>query len=138
MTLAEADHTAQFVAGCYAAFTRFEAFAAYSMCYFAAASFAELSRRLGAASPAARFLCSDRAAFADATRCLSPARDARDGLAYAADVARAIEPINVAGLCDAQKQNWYGADLRDAVAGAHKLGVPRETVAALERMFAAG
>jgi FADH2 O2-dependent halogenase len=137
-TLAEADHTAQFVAGCYAAFTRFETFAAYSMCYFAAASFAELSRRLGAAPPGARFLCSDRAAFADATRRLSPARDARDGLAYAADVARAVEPINIAGLCDPQKQNWYGVDLRDAIAGAHKLGVEPDAVAALERMFAAG
>ena len=45
-TLAEADHTARFVAGCYAAFPRFEEFANYSMFYFAVASFEEARRRL--------------------------------------------------------------------------------------------
>ena len=45
-TLAEADHTARFIAGCYAAFPRFDAFTAYSMFYFAAASFSEMQRRL--------------------------------------------------------------------------------------------
>src|SRR5688572_10112618 len=48
ITLAEADHTADFIAGCYAAFPRFDEFAAYSMFYFAAASFGEHARRTGA------------------------------------------------------------------------------------------
>jgi hypothetical protein len=41
-TVREGDHTARFIAGCYAAFPRFDVFAAYSMFYFAAASYAEL------------------------------------------------------------------------------------------------
>src|SRR5687767_1736659 len=46
VTLAEADHTARFIAGCYSAFPRFDTFTAYSMFYFAAASFSEMQRRL--------------------------------------------------------------------------------------------
>src|SRR5687767_15006942 len=46
VTLAEADHTARFIAGCYSAFPLFDTFTAYSMFYFAAASFSEMQRRL--------------------------------------------------------------------------------------------
>ena len=45
ITLAEADHTARFIAGCYAAFSSFDQFTAYSMFYFAAASFSEMAPR---------------------------------------------------------------------------------------------
>ena len=45
-TLADADRTAGFVAGSYAGFRRFPQFAAYSMFYFAAASYSEMARRL--------------------------------------------------------------------------------------------
>ena len=129
-TLGDVDHTARFVAGCYAAFPRFEQFAAYSMFYFAAASFAEMSRRLGVHSAGARFLAADRTAFADALAALSPqARPFDDG--YTEEVARAIEPLNIAGLCDAAKGNWYPVDLQDTVRGAAKLGVTQERAAAV-------
>ena len=114
VTLAEADHTARFIAGCYAAFPRFAQFAAYSMFYFAAASFSEMSRRLGVDASASRFLCAHDAAFRDATERLSPA-DTPDRRDYARDVAAAIEPMNIAGLCEAAKRNWYGVDERDAL-----------------------
>jgi FADH2 O2-dependent halogenase len=129
-TLADVDHTARFVAGCYAAFPRFEQFAAYSMFYFAAASFAEMSRRLGVHAPDARFLAADRAAFADALAALSPQARPFDG-GYVEEVARAIEPLNIAGLCDAAKGNWYPVDLQDTVRGAAKLGVTEEQAAAV-------
>ena len=129
-TLADVDHAARFVAGCYAAFPRFEQFAAYSMFYFAAASFAEMSRRLGVHSPDARFLAADRAAFAAALVSLSPqARAFDDG--YVEEVARAIEPLNIAGLCDATKDNWYPVDLQDTIRAAAKLGVTQERAAAV-------
>ena len=129
-TLADVDHTARFVAGCYAAFPRFEQFVAYSMFYFAAASFAEMSRRLGVHSPDARFLAADRTAFADALAALSPqARSFDDG--YVEEVARAIEPLNIAGLCDAARGNWYPVDLQDTVRGAAKLGVTEEQAASV-------
>jgi FADH2 O2-dependent halogenase len=130
VTLAEADHTARFIAGCYAAFPRFEQFAAYSMFYFAAASYSEMARRLGVHAPAGRFLCADRTAFADALARLSPQRHA-PAPGYAAAIARAIEPLNIAGLCDAGKLNWYPVDLQDTVRGAPKLGVTEQQASAM-------
>ena len=126
-TLAEVDHTARFVAGCYAAFPRFEQFAAYSMFYFAAASFAEIARRLRVHSEESRFLASDRAAFARAMLDLSPQSRVYDAR-YAAETADAIESINIAGLCDPGKRNWYGIDVADMMLGSVKLGVTAEDV----------
>jgi tetracycline 7-halogenase / FADH2 O2-dependent halogenase len=125
-TLAEADHTARFIAGCYAAFPRFADFVAYSMFYFAAASFSEMTRRLH--QKGRGFLCGQDDAFAADLVRLSPQRDRAGDLHFA--VARAVERVNVAGLCEPSKRNWYGVDLQDAVRGAHKLGVaPREVEA---------
>jgi FADH2 O2-dependent halogenase len=108
LTLMEADHTARFIAGCYAAFSRFSAFTDYSMFYFAAASYSEMARRTGGAPAPARFLCADDLAFAEATLRLSPAvADIGDESAYARAVASAVAPFNIAGLCDAEKRNWY-------------------------------
>jgi hypothetical protein len=127
VTLAEVDHAARFVAGCYSAFPRFEQFAAYSMFYFAAASHGEMSRRLNVHSEHARFLASDRSAFADALIRLSPQSRGYDAC-YSAEVAAAIEPINIAGLCDVGKRNWYGIDVMDMMRGSVKLGVTAEDV----------
>ena len=122
-TLAEADHTARFIAGCYAAFPRFPDFVSYSMFYFAAASFSEMSRRLR--QKGYGFLCRHDDAFAADLARLSPQRD--PGADLPRDVAGAVDRFNVAGLCDSSKRNWYGVDLRDTVRGAHKLGVaPRD------------
>jgi FADH2 O2-dependent halogenase len=127
-TLAEADHTARFIAGCYAALPRFEQFAAYSMFYFAAASYSEMARRLGVHAADAGFLCADRPSFRDATLHLSPASTPHDR-GYQQAVAQAIEPLNIAGLCDPGRRNWYPVDLEDTMRGAAKLGVTREQIA---------
>ena len=87
-----------------------------------------MSRRLGVHSDAARFLASDRTAFAQALLRLSPhvrEPDAR----YVAEVASAIDLINIAGLCDPGRRNWYPVDLQDTVRGAAKLGVTEERIA---------
>lgn len=130
VTLVEADHTARFIAGCYAAFPRFEQFTAYSMFYFAAASYSEMARRLGVDSAAARFLGADRTAFAQALARLSPQVHGAEP-EYAAAVARSIEPLNIAGLCDPGKRNWYPVDLQDTVRGAAKLGVTEAQASAV-------
>jgi FADH2 O2-dependent halogenase len=127
VTLAEADHTARFIAGCYAAFPRFEQFAAYSMFYFAAASYAEMARRLGVHSADARFLASDRTSFAQALARLSPQLRGHDPR-FQSDVASAIEPINIAGLSDPAKRNWYRVDVDDTIRSAAKLGVTGQEV----------
>ncbi len=128
-TAAEADQTARFVAGCYASFGRFDAFAAYSMFYFAAASFAEASRRLTPDGPGFGFLGTANQAFASALVRLSPAvRAAGPSGCLAQYVRDAIEPLNIAGLCRPEKANWYGVDNADLVEGAPKLGVSADAV----------
>ena len=131
VTLAEADHTAAFVAGCYAGFPRFDDFVQYSMFYFAAASYAEVARRIAPEQAAVGFLRAGDSAFAPALRTLSPAGAAaarRPDLGTR--VREAVAPVNIAGLCEPGKKNWYAADAADAIAGAAKLGVGAEEVAA--------
>jgi FADH2 O2-dependent halogenase len=127
VTLAEADHTARFVAGCYAAFPRFETFTAYSMFYFAAASFSEMQRRLSPESASGGFLRATDVAFALSVRDLSPAVGT-PGADYFDRITSAVEPINIAGLCDLAKENWYGVDLEDTIRAASKLGLTPEQV----------
>ena len=129
ITLAEADHTAQFIAGCYAGFPRFELFTSYSMFYFAAASFSEMARRLGKQHLARRFLAADHPAFAAAK--LSLSRSLREGSAlepekFAAEVQRQIACRNIAGLCDATKRNWYDVDFADIIRASQKLEMTAE------------
>jgi FADH2 O2-dependent halogenase len=128
VTIAEADHTARFIAGCYAAFPRFEMFTSYSMFYFAAASFSEMARRLN--PDAARgFLAAADPDFSAALARLSPAVwSPSEPVRFARDVAAACEPLNVAGLCDESKRNSYGVDLEDTVRGAAKLGLAPDRV----------
>jgi tetracycline 7-halogenase / FADH2 O2-dependent halogenase len=126
ITLAEADQAARFVAGCYDGFGSFEDFTVYSMFYFAAASYAEMARRLGVSG--AGFLGLDAPAFAGALRALSPATLSASPGERGIRIARALEPWNVAGLCDTAKRNWYGVDLEDTVRAASKLGVTEARV----------
>ena len=130
-TLAEADHTARFVAGCYAGFPRFDDFVHYSMFYFAAASYTEMARRVAPERAAAGFLRAGDSGFASALCSLSPAVSTSAPGVLADAVRRAVEPVNIAGLCGPQKKNWYGVELEDAIAGAPKLGVAPAIVAAV-------
>ena len=127
-TLREADHTARFIAGCYAAFSRFDLFTAYSMFYFVAASFSEMARRLNPDAASRGFLGAADDHFSSALRRLSPAQSLADAAAFAREVAAACEPLNVAGLCDPTKRNSYGVDLEDTVRGARKIGLAPDRV----------
>jgi FADH2 O2-dependent halogenase len=128
-TLAEADHTARFIRGCYAGFVPFERFVDYSMFYFAAASYAEMARRVAPARATGGFLRASDPVFASALRESSPAHVA----ATAARIAAAVASVNIAGLCDPAKRNWYAADAEDAIAGAAKLGVTAAEVARVQQ-----
>ena len=128
-TLADADLTASFIAGSYAGFRRFPAFASYSMFYFAAASFSEMARRLTSPRTPRGFLCGDSPAFTSALERLSPAvRTAADVERYEDEVATAVADRNIAGLCDRGKQNWYVVDLEDTIRSASKLGLTSDQV----------
>jgi FADH2 O2-dependent halogenase len=128
VTLAEADWTASFITACYAAFANFPLFAAFSMFYFAAASYSEMARRLEKPHLVRRFLAADRAGFASGLRrCAerlhrrAPALSAEDILDFERAVTTSVAELNVAGLCEPAKHNWYGVDLEDVIRAAAKL-----------------
>jgi tetracycline 7-halogenase / FADH2 O2-dependent halogenase len=128
-TLAEADHVADFIAGCYAAFPRFDLFTSLSMVYFAAAGYCEMARRLKRNHLGQGFLAVDRPDFANATARLSQIlrrNDGFDSTLFAAQVKQEIDRLNVAGLCDERKQNWYDVDLEDVISCAEKLEITSE------------
>lgn len=130
LTLQEADATADFIGACYAAMPRFPVFAALSQFYFAAASYSEMARRLERPHLVNRFLASGHAEFGPSLRrgaawvrrCAGQA-GAGQVASFEAEVADAIACLNVAGLADPRKRNWYGVDLGDVVNGAEKLGL---------------
>ena len=139
-SLAEADAAADLVAALYASFGDFEVFADLTMLYFAAASFSEAARRLGKADLADSFLLHENRAFGpELRRICRAARDAdershperRDALAQS--VRSAIHPLNIAGLCDPSRRNWYPVLAEDLLGSAGKLGASRGEAAAMLR-----
>jgi len=132
VTRFESDATADLISGSYAGMRDFPLFAALSMFYFTAASFSEMARRLNP-SLVRRYLVADHPEFgAGMRRCAEMLRRRLNGTAtmtgagsFFADVADATSCLNVAGLSDTRKQNWYGVDLADVIDSAAKLGFTR-------------
>jgi hypothetical protein len=50
---------------------------------------------------------------------------------WLATLREALEPINLAGLGEPARRNWYPARAEDLLAAADKLGVGREAIVAL-------
>jgi FADH2 O2-dependent halogenase len=116
----------------YTAMDRFPLFASLSLLYFAAASYSEAARRLGKAHLAGSFLlCDDERFSMAAERCFEQARRVQteaEMREVAKEVARAIEPFNIAGLGDPGRRNWYPVDANDLVYGADKLQSTKEEI----------
>ena len=128
-SLAEADATAVLVAALWSAFGEFETFCSATMPYFAAASFAEASCRLGRdALPG--FLGSDRPDLARAIAA-AIARIGDPPSRFTETMRAAIDPWNVAGLLDPERRNWFPVLAADLRAGAEKLGASAEEVEGL-------
>ena len=127
-TLADLDATARLVGGAYRVLGRPAAFEALTMLYFAAASFSETALRLGRPGLAPGFLLREHPAIGPAFRSLLAEAGRGDEAGWIDRVAQAIEPINVAGLCRAEKRHWYGVDTSDLLAGADKLQSSREAL----------
>lgn len=138
LTLSDADWTAEFVGGCFAAMPHFPSFVDYSMYYFAAASFSEMARRIDRRDLASRFLLQNRSEFAAGLRSgasLLRSRKAaptpQESTAFAAEVAAAVEPSNIDGLCDPARRNWYDIDWADVIDNAERLGMSPADMRAL-------
>ncbi|MFN2571764.1 MAG: NAD(P)/FAD-dependent oxidoreductase [Gemmatimonadales bacterium] len=137
---AEADQIDALVAGAYKAMAHFDLFAAHSMIYFAAVSFAEIRQRLvlreaeqaawtgflGVGDPELGAL--PRAAL----RQLAHARGASGRKQFEKWVSRAIAPRNLCGFADRGAHNRYPVDLDVLVNSHERLGLSRaELIAAL-------
>jgi FADH2 O2-dependent halogenase len=120
------------IANLYANMDRFPVFSSLAMLYFAVASFSETARRLGKTHLARSFLVHDDPHFAAATRgCFERARVATtDHLmrALGQQVSESIEPINVAGLADPSRKNWYPVDADDLLKAAAKVESTNEEI----------
>ena len=117
---------ADLIAGLYRSMNNFEEFARLSLLYFAAASYSESARRLGKAHLVPSFLLHDHPGFGPAMQgaLLHPT---------AKDVKRAIELIDVAGLSDQRRGNWYPVDADDLLRNAHKVEATQSEVRELLR-----
>lgn len=127
--------TSRLIAAMYANMDNFPVFTALSLLYFAAASFSETALRLNKPQLAESFLLHDHAVFGEICRkLLERARHTfteEESAAFIEDVLRAIEPIDVAGLCNRQRGNWYPVDAEDLLNSAAKVGVTRDEITAL-------
>jgi len=131
-TFLEVDASALLVSALYARFDDFPVFAALTHLYFAAASFAESARRLGRPALSGAFLSADHPTFGPAlARCCRMALDGGDRDDVLAAVRQAVEPLDVIGLGDASRRNWYPVDPRDLHAAAHKLGATHGEIDAM-------
>lgn len=130
-TFADLDATAELIGAAYRVMGDPKAFQAVTMLYFAAASFGETARRLGRPELAPGFLLRSHPVFGPAAReCLASAGRV-SGDALMDQVAKAAYPVNVAGVCDSTKRNWYPAAAADLYANADKLGATAEEISAM-------
>jgi len=126
---------ADLIAALYTTMDRFPVFASLSMLYFAAASFSESATRLRKVNLARSFLLHNDPQFGSAMRrccqraksaCTQPEIDE-----VAKEIAQAIEPINIAGLGNPQRRNWYPVDASDLLNSAAKLGSTNREISQL-------
>ena len=121
------------VAALYANFDDFPLFTALSLLYFAAASFTETARRLGKPHLAGAFLLSDHPWFGPRARsCCERALKSRNP-ELVEEIHRVIEPIDVAGLGNRRRRNWFPVAAEDLLAAAGKLEATPEEIRALLR-----
>ncbi|HXT39537.1 MAG TPA: tryptophan 7-halogenase [Candidatus Angelobacter sp.] len=131
-TIQELDVAARLVGALYASMNDFSLFTALSLLYFAASTFSETARRLNQPELAGGFLMHDHPRFGPKLRsCCERAAHLREngGMTAAAraelidDIFLAIDPIDVTGLGDRSRRNWFPVDARDLFMSAGKLGV---------------
>ncbi|MEO6816343.1 MAG: tryptophan 7-halogenase [Edaphobacter sp.] len=125
------------LSGLYANMNCFPVFTALSLLYFAAASFSETAMRLNKDHLATSFLLHDHPFFGSAcskllerSHHLSTKQQASR---FMEDVLHTIEPIDVAGLCNRQRRNWYPVDAEDLIRSAPKVEATKDEILHLLR-----
>jgi FADH2 O2-dependent halogenase len=122
--------TARLIGALYGSMGDFPLFARVSLLYFAAASFAEMARRLDRKAMASSFLLCGDSVFGPASARLCE-RVMRGEKGLGEEILRIIEPIDVAGLRRSDRGNWYPVDAADLLGAAAKLGATESEVSRL-------
>jgi FADH2 O2-dependent halogenase len=127
--------TARLIGSLYANMNNFGVFKAISLLYFTAASYSETARRLCKPHLAQSFLLHDDNTFGPACkRLLERARhlaSAEESAVLAADILRAIEPFDVAGLSKPNRGSWYPVDAEHLLQAAGKVQSNRGEIESL-------
>ncbi|HSH15975.1 MAG TPA: tryptophan 7-halogenase, partial [Verrucomicrobiae bacterium] len=125
LTATELDTTAAMVGALYRSMDDPPLFNALTQLYFAAASYAESARRLGRPELATGFLLHAGPGFGEQLqRCLTATQSVinpKTRSELLAKIPLLIEPINVAGLANPARRNWYPARAEDLLNAAGKL-----------------
>jgi FADH2 O2-dependent halogenase len=120
---------ARLIAALYASMDNFPVFTSLTMLYFAAVSYAETAHRLGKPHLASSFLLHADPHYGPAMQSLiarsRTVRTPEESAEFSEEVRRAIDPINVAGLADPARLNWYPVAAEDLLNNAHKLQATR-------------
>ena len=122
-TIAELEQVSRLIGALYASMDDFELFTAITQIYFATVSYSETVHRLAKPELAGLFLMCDHPEFGPASREIfesSVRLSCRDELLQR--ICEIIEPLNVAGLADPAKRNWYPVVADDLLAASAKLG----------------
>jgi tetracycline 7-halogenase / FADH2 O2-dependent halogenase len=131
-TDAELLATARLIGALYANLGNFPLFSALTLLYFAAASYSETVRRLGKSQLATSFLLHDHPQFGpECARVLDRASSVRNETESAGlieEIFRVIKPIDVAGLGDRSRRNWYPMEAEDLLRAAHKVDASRDEI----------
>jgi len=127
-TLQDVRSTAEYIGGSLRSLKAFPSFTALSMFYFAAASYSEMARRTNQRQLVTRFLAADRADFRDGMRKCIQRIDGGPGRMedITCLTAQGIDVLNIAGLADLSKRNWYGVDLQDVIDNSLKLDLSQD------------
>lgn len=130
VTALELETTAKLVGALYATMDRFALFKPLSLLYFAAASFSEVSRRLGKTHLTDSFLLCRDPDFAPQLQQLcelaGQARSESETTELKGRIMNAIAPFDLAGLSDLTRDPFYPALAADIFRNARKLHATQE------------
>jgi FADH2 O2-dependent halogenase len=131
-TGAELEAAADLVSALYAKMSSPEEFNLLTLLYFAAMSFTETAWRLGKKEMADGFLLTNLRRFSsERSRICAMARNG--GRIRRETIEEIIEPLDIAGLSDWTRRNWYPVNLNDLMSNGDKVGASSEDLRSLFR-----
>jgi len=127
--------TGRLIGSLYASMGNFPVFVSLSLLYFAAVIYSETAQRLGKPELASSFLLHDHPTFGP--RCLRLFEQVHryqgtlDSADFYEEVIGVIAPLNLAGLGDPARRNWYPVEAQDLFENAWKIGATADQISSL-------